>query len=104
MNRRKLVLAYRFAFGVTAIVLAVGIVFPLITASGAIGSRVRELTVVFASMGYGDLKYLTANGAAVGLMCAMLSANSFGAGCLIAFAAWLTRRDEVPGRSMAADQ
>ena len=89
MNHRRLVLTYRVAFGIAAILLTIGVAFPLVTASGDIVSRVRELTVVVASVGYGDLKYLTEVGAGFGVMCITISAYSFAAGCLVEFVARL---------------
>ena len=104
MNHRRFVLTYRLAFGMAVILLTVGIAFPLGTASGDIVSRARELTVVLASAGYGDLKYLTEVGASVGVMCVTMAAYSFGAGCLVGFVAWLVSRDEATAQSMTADQ
>jgi hypothetical protein len=42
MNRSKLVWKYRFAFGITAILLLFGVTFPLMTARGNVILRVQE--------------------------------------------------------------
>jgi len=104
MNHRRLVLTYRVAFGIAAILLTIGVAFALVTAHGDIVSRVRELVVVLAGAGYGDLEYLAEVGAIVGVTCVTISACSFGLGCLVAFVDWLVGRDRATNQSVVADQ